>query len=175
MGPGAVNGVIAVTKAYTTRVGGGPFPTEDTGKTGEHLRDAGAEFGSTTGRPRRCGWLDAVALRRTTKLSGATSLAITKLDVLSGLETINVCTAYKIDGKEVQGFSLDDFERIEPEYTAFEGWADDITAATSVKELPGAARQYLDAISDLIGVGIGLVSVGPGREQTIALTNPFED
>ncbi len=173
IGPGAVNRVVAVVKAYTTRVGGGPFPTEDTGENGTHMQKVGVEYGSTTGRPRRCGWLDAASLRRTTRLSGATGMAITKLDVLSGLDTINVCTGYMLDGEEVDAFGLANIDRLKPVYRAFEGWKEDITAALSMDDLPEAARNYLRGISEIIGCPIDIVSIGPGREQTIVINNQF--
>ncbi|MCP4604432.1 MAG: adenylosuccinate synthase [Proteobacteria bacterium] len=173
IGPGAINKVVAVVKAYTTRVGGGPFPTEETGKAGKHMQDVGVEYGSTTGRPRRCGWLDAASLRRTTRLSGATGMAITKLDVLSGLDTINVCTGYMLDGKEVDAFGLANIDRLKPIYRTFEGWKEDITAALSMDDLPKAARNYLQGISEIIGCPIDIVSIGPGREQTILINTQF--
>jgi adenylosuccinate synthase len=175
IGPGVIRSVVAVSKVYTTRVGGGPFPTEDSGAAGSHLRDVGAEFGSTTGRPRRCGWLDAVALKRTTRLSGATSLAVTKLDVLSGMDRIRVCIGYRLDGKEPAGFPLGDFDRVEPVYRGFDGWAADITKARSLADLPKETRLYLDGISELVHCPVGLVSVGPGREQIVEVANPFEE
>ncbi len=175
IGPTNVDRVVAVIKAYTTRVGGGPFPTEDTAETGKHLRDVGAEYGSTTGRPRRCGWLDAVTLRRTIRLSGATGLAITKLDVLSGLDEIKVCVGYTIDGEEVAGFGLSNIDKLVPKYRTFAGWKDDITGARSLDDLPAAARNYLDAMAELIGCPICIVSIGPARDQTIIVDDPFAE
>ncbi|MCP4601483.1 MAG: adenylosuccinate synthase [Proteobacteria bacterium] len=175
IGPCALNRIVAVIKAYTTRVGGGPFPTEDTGETGKHLRDVGVEYGSTTGRPRRCGWLDAVTLRRTIRLSSATSLAITKLDVLTGLESIKVCVGYSIDGKEIEAFGLDNVDRLEPTYRTYDGWKTDITGARKFEDLPAEAQHYLREISRLLDCPIGIISVGPGRGQTIMLSHPFEE
>jgi len=167
--PTAVNRVIGIVKAYLTRVGNGPFPTELMDDTGEHLRKVGAEFGATTGRPRRCGWLDLVALRYTTMINGFTDLAITKLDVLSDLAEIKVCTGYRIDGKSTRRFPNDirTLERIEPEYETLPGWQKDITGVTSMDELPSEARDYLDFISDYLKVPASIVSSGPKREQTI--------
>lgn len=167
--PTAVNRVIGIVKAYCTRVGNGPFPTELLDETGEELRKTGAEFGATTGRPRRCGWLDLVALRYTTMVNGFTDLAITKLDVLSGLPEIKVCTGYRIDGKSTRRFPNDirTLERIEPEYETLPGWQTDVTGATSMDELPSEAKDYLAFMSDYLGVPASIVSTGPKREQTI--------
>lgn len=167
--PTSVNRVIGIVKAYCTRVGNGPFPTELLDETGEELRKTGAEFGATTGRPRRCGWLDLVALRYTTMINGFTDLAITKLDVLSNLPEIKVCTGYKIDGKSTRRFPNDirTLERIEPEYETLPGWKKDITGATSMDELPSEARDYLAFVSDYLKVPASIVSTGPKREQTI--------
>jgi adenylosuccinate synthase len=150
-------------------VGNGPFPTELEDEQGEELRRTGNEFGATTGRPRRCGWLDLVALRYTTMINGFTDLAITKLDVLSNLEEIKVCTGYRIDGKSTRRFPNDirTLERIEPEYETLPGWQKDITGATELSELPSEARDYLKFISDYLNVPASIVSSGPKREQTI--------
>jgi len=167
--PTAVERVIGIVKAYCTRVGNGPFPTELLDETGEELRRTGAEFGATTGRPRRCGWLDLVALRYTTMINGFTDLAITKLDVLSGIEEIKVCTGYRINGKSSRRFPNDirTLEGIEPEYETLPGWKQDITGATSMEQLPTEARDYLAFISDYLKVPASIVSSGPKREQTI--------
>ena len=167
--PTAVKRVIGIVKAYCTRVGNGPFPTELLDEAGEALRKTGAEFGATTGRPRRCGWLDLVALRYTTMVNGFTDLAITKLDVLSNLPEIKVCTGYRIDGKSTRRFPNDirTLERIEPEYETLPGWQKDITGVTSMDELPSEARDYLDFVSDFLKVPASIVSSGPKREQTI--------
>ena len=167
--PTAINRVIGIVKAYCTRVGNGPFPTELEDEQGEELRRTGNEFGATTGRPRRCGWLDLVALRYTTMINGFTDLAITKLDVLSNLEEIKVCTGYRIDGKSTRRFPNDirTLERIEPEYETLPGWQKDITGATELSELPSEARDYLKFISDYLNVPASIVSSGPKREQTI--------
>ena len=167
--PTAINRVIGIVKAYCTRVGNGPFPTELDDEQGEELRRTGNEFGATTGRPRRCGWLDLVALRYTTMINGFTDLAITKLDVLSNLEEIKVCTGYRIDGKSTRRFPNDirTLERIEPEYETLPGWQKDITGVTEMSELPSEARDYLDFVSDYLKVPASIVSSGPKREQTI--------
>lgn len=160
---------IGVVKAYTTRVGVGPFPTEIEGKLGEELRKKGGEFGVTTGRPRRCGWLDLVALRHAAALNGPTELAITKLDVLSGLDEIKVCRAYRVNGEETARFpvSAAELSRCVPVYEALPGWNDDLRAVRTPEGLPQAARDYLEFISDALGVPVGIVSVGPAPEETI--------
>ena len=169
IGPKDVDRVIGITKAYVTRVGAGPFPTEDLGAEGERLGERGHEFGTVTGRKRRCGWFDAVILRYASRLNGLSELFVTKLDVLSGFRTLKVCTAYRADGETFEDFpphqSL--FHRAEPVYEELEGWDEDLTSIRAVAELPGAARAYLDRISELAGVPIGVVSVGPGREQSL--------
>ncbi len=171
IGPREVDRVIGITKAYVTRVGAGPFPTEDHGPGGERLGERGHEFGTVTGRKRRCGWFDAVILRYAARVNGLTELFVTKLDVLSGFRTLRVCTAYTADGERFEDFpphqSL--FHRAEPVYEELEGWDEDLTSARSFGDLPGAARTYLNRVSDLVGVPIGVVSVGPGREQSLAL------
>ena len=172
--PTAVDRVIGIVKAYTTRVGNGPFPTElldGPGGIGERLRAEGHEYGATTGRPRRCGWLDAVALRYTARLNGLTDLAVTKLDVLAGLDEIKVCTAYRVDGKTTDRFpnDLPTLERAEPVYESFPGFRGDLGAARALGELPADARAYLDAMAALIGVPVSTVSTGPRREETLVV------
>ncbi len=175
VGPTRIDRVLGITKAYTTRVGGGPFPTEETGKTGEKLRSVGAEFGATTGRPRRCGWLDAVMLRESTIVNGFTALAVNKLDVLSGLHELKIATAYKVDGKLTYDFpmTLSEIERAEPVYETFPCWSEDITGCRDFESLPATARAYVDRVEALAGVPVELISVGPGRDETIARTEPF--
>jgi len=160
---------LGVTKAYTTRVGGGPFPTELLGQEGEWLQSAGAEFGVTTGRPRRCGWLDLVALRHATTLNAPTGLAITKLDILTGLEEIKICCGYKLHGRETTTFPTlaEDLALCEPVYESVAGWADDIRNVREYADLPVAARAYLNVISQGLDVPIAFVSVGPSPEETI--------
>jgi adenylosuccinate synthase len=175
VGPTRIDGVLGITKAYTTRVGGGPFPTELDDEAGERLRQKGAEFGATTGRPRRCGWLDAVMLREAATVSGYTALAVNKLDVLSGTGEIRIATAYRIDGKQTDEFpmTLAEIERAEPLYETHEGWTEDITGCRRFEDLPDAARRYVERIEALAGVPVELISVGPGRDETIARTDPF--
>ncbi len=161
--------IIGVVKAYTTRVGGGPFPTEQDNETGQRIRKQGNEYGTVTKRPRRCGWLDAVAVRYTVRLSGVHSICVALLDVLSGLEELQICTAYELDGQQTQCFPshVDDLRRVKPIYETLPGWQEDITAAQSLEDLPAAAIAYLDRISQLVGVPVELISVGPDRNQTI--------
>jgi adenylosuccinate synthase len=167
--PTAINRVIGIVKAYCTRVGNGPFPTELEDETGERLRTEGGEFGATTGRPRRCGWLDLVALRYTSMINGMTDYAITKMDVLSGFDEIKVCTAYRYDGKETSRFPSETqtLERVEPVYETLPGWQEDISEVQSADDLPKAARDYLRFIAEWTGVSISMISTGPKREQTI--------
>ena len=168
--PTSIHRIIGIVKAYCTRVGNGPFPTELTDATGEQLRAVGHEFGATTGRPRRCGWLDLVALNYTSMINGLTELTITKLDVLSGLDELKVCTSYVIDGKETTRFPADlhTLERVEPVYETVPGWSEDIVGIDQFEDLPDNAKTYLQFISDRVGVDISMVSTGPKRSQTIA-------
>jgi adenylosuccinate synthase len=174
--PSAVNEVIGVTKAYTTRVGAGPFVTELKDEIGMHLQNVGGEFGTTTGRPRRCGWLDLVVVRHAVRLNGMTSTAVTKLDVLNDLETIKVCVAYEIDGQRVEDFpgNISKVERAKPIYEELKGWRSwDRNTAELCKDglsaLPKGMRDYLKFISANAGVPIGIVSVGKGRDETVDL------
>ncbi len=164
-----VSQVLGVIKCYCTRVGGGPFPTEQDNEHGEHIRKQGNEYGTTTGRPRRCGWFDAVAVRYTARLSGVDLLSVMMLDVLSQLPEISVCVAYEIDGQRVDRFPshVDDLRRVQPVYEQVPGWQKDVTQARRIEDLPPGARAYLNRISELVGCPIGVVSVGPDREQTI--------
>jgi adenylosuccinate synthase len=154
---------------YSTRVGGGPFPTELEDETGEHIRQMGNEFGTTTGRPRRCGWFDAVAVRYTVRLSGVHALSAMMLDVLSELEEIKVCVAYEIDGERVEKFpcQADVLRRATPIYETLPGWQVDITGVRSWDDLPANAKAYVDRISELAGCPVDVVSVGPDRAQTM--------
>ena len=167
--PGCVEDVVGVMKAYLTRVGEGPFPTELVDAVGDDLRDRGGEYGTTTGRPRRCGWLDLVGARYAVRVSGIRRIALTKLDVLRGMNPIRVCTGYKIDGKVTEEFPshLQDLSRVEPVYEDFAGFDDDITGAKTVDDLPEAARTYVKALEERLGAHIFLISVGSEREQTI--------
>ncbi len=175
IGPTQIDATVGITKAYATRVGEGPFPTELHGAAGDALRVAGGEFGATTGRPRRCGWLDLPALRMGVRLSGMSSLALTKLDVLADLPEVAVCTAYRVDGKELDEPPIDpdDIARAEPIYTKFPGWGRLPDKATDVTDLPKAARAYVETIERMAGVPFCLISVGPDRAQTIRLRDPF--
>jgi adenylosuccinate synthase len=163
--------VLGVVKAYTSRVGGGPFPTEQDNETGQRLRDQGNEYGTVTKRPRRCGWLDAVAVRYAVRLGGVHGICVALLDVLSGFEELKICTAYELDGKVSRQFPshVDDLRRVQPQYETMPGWQEDITQAQSLEDLPVAARNYLDRVSELVGVPVHLVSVGPDRQQTIVV------
>ena len=161
--------VVGVMKTYATRVGGGPFPTEQDNEQGQHIRDEGNEYGTTTGRPRRCGWFDAVAARYTARLGGVTSVAITMLDVLSKLPEIQVCVAYELDGQRIDYFPahVNDLRRLKPIYEALPGWQQDVTGARSLDDLPVAAIEYVKSIESLVGRRVEFISVGPDRAQTI--------
>ena len=162
---------LGIVKAYTTRVGGGPFPTELENEIGERIRRIGREYGTVTGRPRRCGWFDAVAVRHSARVSGSTEVAVMLLDVLSGLDRLQVATAYEDDqGRKVEDLPghLADLERCRPVFETLPGWHEDITTARTWDELPDAARRYVDFLEGQIGVPIAIVSVGPDRRQTIA-------
>ncbi|MCP4546083.1 MAG: adenylosuccinate synthase [bacterium] len=163
--------VIGIFKAYCTRVGNGPFPTEELEDVGEELRQRGAEFGATTGRPRRCGWLDLVAARYSIRLNGINKIALTKFDILSGMKTLKVCTGYRIGDVEVPRFPRDaaTLERVEPVYEEFEGWEEDLSEVRDVKFLPAAARTYFDFVEKGLGVPIAWLGVGPDRKQTLNL------
>ncbi len=171
LAPRAINEVWGVIKAYTTRVGEGPFPTELDDATGEFLRTKGGEFGATTGRSRRCGWLDIVACRHSCMVNGVDLLAVTKLDVLDELDEIKICTAYKLDGKEYTAFPADaeDLERVEPVYETLPGWKQNTSSALSWDALPENAQKYLTRMAELLDAKIGIISVGPKREQTFRI------
>ncbi len=167
--PRWINKVIGVIKAYTTRVGGGPFPTEQDNATGKHIREMGNEYGTTTGRPRRCGWFDGVAARYASRLSGVDELSVMMLDVLSELSEINICVAYELDGKRIDYFpsQVEELRRVQPIYETLPGWQQNITEIRAVNDLPQNAQRYLDRISELSGFPVAVVSVGPDREQTM--------
>jgi adenylosuccinate synthase len=175
VGPGQLHHVLGIVKAYTTRVGGGPFPTELLDKTGDHLVECGVEFGSTTGRRRRCGWLDAVILNNAVRLNGVTSLAITKLDVLDGLESVKICTHYEHQGRLLDVFpaSLKVLAECRPVYETLPGWSETISGIKGFSRLPRNVKNYLRRIEELTATPIGILSVGPDRDQTIVLANPF--
>jgi adenylosuccinate synthase len=170
--PMAIDRVLGVAKAYTTRVGNGPFPTELLDETGERLRKVGREFGATTGRPRRCGWFDAVAVRYTNMINGVSSIALTKLDVLSDMDEVKICTRYErmSDGRELEHFTNDlrQLAQIRPIYESFDGWSKDaMQGATSREELPEATQRYLDAIEREVECPLEIISIGAGRDETL--------
>jgi len=167
--PTRVSRVVAVVKAYTTRVGEGPFPTELLGAEGDALREAGAEFGTTTGRPRRCGWYDAPVARYAARINGVTDFVLTKLDVLGGLERIPVCTGYEVDGRTLEELpaTQTDLHHARPVLTELEGWSEDISGAREWDDLPPAAQRYVEALEEMSGARISVVGVGPGREQSV--------
>jgi adenylosuccinate synthase len=169
--PKQIHDIIGITKAYATRVGSGPFPTEIDGEQGEHIRKKGGEFGSTTGRPRRCGWFDAVAIRHSVRISGVDSLIVTKLDVLDDQETIRICTGYKSYEKVYNNFpaDLDVLENCEPVYEEISGWLEDTSNVRDVKDLPGKAMDYIRKIEEIIGLKVKMVSVGPERLQIVSI------
>ena len=173
--PRQIHEVIGISKAYITRVGSGPFPTELMDETGEKLRRIGGEFGATTGRPRRCGWFDAMILRYAVRVNGMSGIALTKLDVLSDFETIKVCTGYTLNGKTLETLpaALESFESCQPVYEELPGWGVDITEVKTYEELPENAKSYVRRLEELAGCPIVMVSVGPRRDQTISLRNPF--
>jgi adenylosuccinate synthase len=159
--------VVGLIKAYSTRVGGGPFPTEQDNEVGNCIRERGREYGTTTGRPRRCGWFDAFAVRYAADLSGVTELALSLLDVLSGLAEVKVCTGYRKGGKTVEAFDAAETEGVECVYETLPGWSEDIGQCRSFGELPAAARNYVVRLEALLARPVGLISVGPERTQTI--------
>lgn len=170
VGPALIGKAVGVAKAYTTRVGKGPFPTELFDETGDFIRTTGKEFGTVTGRPRRCGWFDAVIVRYAVRISGLTGIAVTKLDTLSNLPVIKICVGYKLDGNIIRDFpaSLEDLEKCEPIYEEFEGWGD-ISGITEYNKLPTSLLRYLERIEELCGAKISLLSLGPKRNQTIVI------
>ena len=175
IGPTKISGVIGIVKAYTTRVGAGPFQSELFDAVGDRIQEIGAEFGATTGRRRRCGWLDTVIVQNSVRLNGLTGLAITKLDVLGGLDELKICTGYRVNGDTLSDFpaSLKVLGACEPIYETLPGWSEDISAIRSFGELPENTRAYLNRVEELLETPIDIISVGPGRDQTIVLRNPF--
>ncbi len=177
VGPTAITSVIGIAKAYSTRVGGGPFPTELTEELGDQLREAGGEYGATTGRPRRCGWLDVAGLRLAARWNGLHGIALTKLDVLRGLGPIKVCVGYTVDGpgdvRDELPTDPGEITRAQPIYEELEGWDADTRDVRDVESLPKAAQKYVRRIEALVGVDVSLISVGPGRAETIMIKNPF--
>lgn len=175
VGPDKLHHIMGIVKAYTTRVGAGPFPTELLDETGDYLQEKGAEFGSTTGRRRRCGWLDLVMLRDSILYNGLNSICVTKLDVLTGLDRIRICVAYNLNGKRINHMPADirSLAQCEPVYEELPGWNEEISNAGDMDQLPGRTRDYLERIVEITGVPLSIVSVGPRREQTIELMDPF--
>ncbi|ANH05200.1 MULTISPECIES: adenylosuccinate synthase [Shinella] len=177
LGPTAIGYVLGITKAYTTRVGEGPFPCELDDEIGRHLSTVGREVGVNTGRPRRCGWFDSVLVRQTVKTSGITGIALTKLDVLDGLDELKICVAYKLDGREIDYLPANqaDQARVEPVYITLEGWKQSTVGARSWADLPAQAIKYVRQVEELIGAPVALLSTSPERDDTILVTDPFED
>ncbi len=175
IGPQVINEVIGISKAYTTRVGKGPFVTEEDNETGDRIRIAGHEFGTTTGRPRRCGWFDGVVVKYASRISGVTGLSLMLLDVLTGFDTLKLCTAYKYGDEVIEHFpaSLEKLGKCEPIYKELPGWKEDITKCTSYEELPKEAKDYIAAIEEITGVPVKIISTGPDRSQTIIREEVF--
>ena len=177
IGPKRITGILGIVKAYTTRVGGGPFPSELFDATGERIQEKGAEFGATTGRRRRCGWLDMVILRNAVRLNSLTGLAITKLDVLGGLESLKICTGYECEGRGINDFPSDikTLGLCKPVYESLPGWEEDISGITQLAKLPDNAKKYIKRIEELAETPAQIISVGPGRDETIMVNNPFNE
>jgi adenylosuccinate synthase len=177
MGPGAIGYVLGLAKAYTTRVGSGPFPTELTDEIGERLGQRGQEFGVVTGRKRRCGWFDACLVRQVARVSGLDGIALTKLDVLDGFAEINVCVAYDLDGQRIDSLPAGQNAqaRVKPIYQTFEGWTQSTRGARSWSSLPAQAVKYVKTIEELIQCPVALLSTSPEREDTILVRDPFQD
>ena len=177
MGPGSIGYVLGITKAYTTRVGQGPFPTELTDATGERIGERGHEFGTVTGRKRRCGWFDACLVRQSAKVAGITGIALTKLDVLDGFDELKVCVGYRLDGREIEHLPAGQFAqgRVEPVYETMKGWQGSTRGARSWADLPAECIKYVKRVEELIEVPVALLSTSPERDDTILVHDPFED
>ncbi|HYO59715.1 adenylosuccinate synthase [Archangium sp.] len=175
LGPTTIDKVMGISKAYTTRVGGGPFPTELMDETGDRLRKVGDEFGATTGRPRRCGWLDGVVLRYAVRVNGLWGLSLTKMDVLSGLKALQICNAYELDGKRITELPGDyeDLARVKPLYETLPGWDEKLAGVRTFDELPENAKRYVRRVEEICGVPVVCISVGADRGETVLLQNPF--
>jgi adenylosuccinate synthase len=175
VGPTKINHVVGVCKAYTSRVGDGPFPTELNNEIGDRIREVGREYGTVTGRPRRIGWYDSVVVRHARRVSGITDLSLNSIDVLTGLETVKICTAYRYDGQLIDEYpaNLNILKKCEPVYEELPGWTEDITSCKSLDELPANARHYVERVSQLTGIPLSTFSVGPAREQTNIVSNPW--
>jgi adenylosuccinate synthase len=176
LGPAAINYVLGICKAYTTRVGAGPFPTEQNNAIGQLIGERGHEFGTVTGRPRRCGWFDAVLVRQTVRTSGINGLALTKLDILDGFDEIQVCVGYRLDGREIDYLPAGERAqaKAEPIYETIAGWKDATAGARSWADLPAQAIKYVRRVEELVGCPVALLSTSPEREDTILMHNPFE-
>lgn len=176
LGPLSFDYVLGITKAYSTRVGNGPFPTELHDRVGRHLSERGKEFGATTGRPRRCGWFDAVAMRKSARLNSLSGICLTKLDVLDGLEKVALGVAYKLNGQilEQAPLNAEDYARCEPVLEVLPGWRESTAGVTRLEDLPANARAYVERIEELLGVKVAILSTGPDRQQTIVLEHPFD-
>jgi len=176
VGPDKLHHILGIVKAYTTRVGSGPFTTELNDETGNYLQEKGAEFGATTGRRRRCGWLDLVMMKDSIRYNGFTSICMTKLDVLTGLDVIKACVAYELDGKRIDCMpaSIKELAKCTPVYEEFKGWNGDISKARVVDELPKEAKNYLKRLEEIMKVPFSIISVGPMRDETIEVCDPFE-
>ena len=177
VGPTQINRVVGVCKAYTSRVGDGPFPTELLDETGDFLREAGHEYGTVTKRPRRIGWFDSVVMRHAKRVSGLTDLCLNSIDVLTGLETVKICTAYERNGETIYHYpaSLDELAQCKPIYEEMPGWQEDITGVKTLAELPENARHYVERVAALVGVNIATFSVGPDRDQTNVLADIWQE
>jgi adenylosuccinate synthase len=175
VGPTKINHVVGVCKAYTSRVGDGPFPTELNNEIGDRIREVGREYGTVTGRPRRIGWYDSVVVRHARRVSGITDLSLNSIDVLTGLETVKICTAYRYDGQLIDEYpaNLNILKKCEPVYEELPGWTEDITSCKTLDELPANARHYVERVSQLTGIPLSTFSVGPAREQTNIVSNPW--
>jgi len=175
VGPGELHHILGVCKAYTTRVGEGPFPTELSDSDGQHLAERGHEFGTVTGRPRRCGWLDAVLVRQICELGGIGSLALTKIDVLDSLSALKICTGYRLDGEMIDRMSAsgEDQQRLEPVYEVMPGWTGSVSSIRSFRQLPEEARNYIGRIEELVGIPVDIISTSPDRDDTFARSGPF--
>jgi adenylosuccinate synthase len=176
VGPQLLDYVLGITKAYTTRVGSGPFPTELEDDIGKRIASRGNEFGATTGRPRRCGWFDAAALRRSVQINGVSGLCVTKLDVLDGMESLQVAVGYRVDGErfDILPVGAEALAQCEPIYEEVPGWSDSTVGVRAHADLPQAARRYLSMLEDVVGVPVDIISTGPDRDETIILRHPFE-
>jgi adenylosuccinate synthase len=176
LGPGAIDYVLGISKAYTTRVGAGPFPTEQKNEIGDRIGERGREFGTVTGRKRRCGWFDAVLVRQTVRTSGIDGIALTKLDILDGFDEVKICVGYRLDGREIDYLPASEHAqaRVEPIYETAEGWRENTACARSWAQLPAQAIKYVRRIEELVGCPVALLSTSPEREDTILMQNPFE-